>query len=93
MPNFHEGYCTDDNARAFILCNLLDELGGQPPAETSTGSPPATSRFWPRHSNSSTGRFRNFMSHGREWLEAAGSEDSHARALWAVGTGAGRVAE
>ena len=33
VPNFHEGYCTDDNARAFILCNLLDELGGRPPAE------------------------------------------------------------
>ena len=28
VPNFHEGYCTDDNARAFILCNLLDEIGG-----------------------------------------------------------------
>ena len=26
----------------------------------------------------------------RQWLEAAGSEDSHARALWAAGTGAGR---
>ena len=33
VPNFHEGYCTDDNARAFILCTMLDELGGQPPAE------------------------------------------------------------
>src|SRR5512133_611361 len=33
VPNFHEGYCTDDNARAFILCNLLDELGDHPPAE------------------------------------------------------------
>ncbi len=31
VPNFHEGYCTDDNARAFILCNLLDELGGDRP--------------------------------------------------------------
>ena len=30
------------------------------------------------------------MSHGNEWLEVAGSEDSHARALWATGTGAGR---
>ena len=40
--------------------------------------------------NYDTGRFRNFMSHGRQWLEDAGSEDSHARALWAVGTGAGR---
>jgi hypothetical protein len=38
-----------------------------------------------------TGRFRNFMSYGREWLEATGSEDSHGRALWAAGTGAGRA--
>jgi hypothetical protein len=30
------------------------------------------------------------MSHGRQWLEEAGSEDSHARALWAAGIGAGR---
>ena len=40
--------------------------------------------------NHETGRFRNFMSHGRQWLEDAGSEDSHGRALWALGTGAGR---
>jgi len=40
--------------------------------------------------NRETGRFRNFMSHGRQWLEESGSEDSHARALWAAGTGAGR---
>jgi len=35
-------------------------------------------------------RFRNFMSHQRQWLERAGSEDSHARALWAAGTALGR---
>ena len=33
VPNFQEGYCTDDNARAFILCNLLEELGGRPPEQ------------------------------------------------------------
>ncbi len=27
IPNFLEGYCTDDNARAFILAVLLGELG------------------------------------------------------------------
>ena len=37
-----------------------------------------------------SGRFRNFMSHGRHWLEDKGSEDSHGRALWALGVGAGR---
>jgi hypothetical protein len=36
--------------------------------------------------NRETGRFRNFMSHSRQWLEETGSEDSHGRTLWALGT-------
>ena len=36
------------------------------------------------------GRFRNFMSYSRQWLEEIGSEDSHGRALWALGTVVGR---
>ena len=35
---------------------------------------------------SRTAAFRNFLSFDRRWLEEAGSEDSHARALWALGT-------
>jgi hypothetical protein len=27
LPNFTEGYCTDDNARAFLLTVLLEEVG------------------------------------------------------------------
>ena len=38
-----------------------------------------------------TGRFRNFMSYARVWLEDIGSEDSHGRALWALGVMAGRT--
>jgi hypothetical protein len=90
VPNFHEGYCTDDNARAFILCNLLYELGGQPPAEILGKLATNYLAFLAAALNYETGRFRNFMSHGRQWLEEAGSEDSHGRALWAVGVGAGR---
>ena len=30
VPNFSEGYCTDDNARAFILAVLLDEMEEEP---------------------------------------------------------------
>ncbi|MGA7317940.1 MAG: glycosyl transferase family 1, partial [Silvibacterium sp.] len=33
-----------------------------------------------------TGRFRNFLGYDRRWQEGAGSEDSHGRALWALGT-------
>jgi hypothetical protein len=31
-------------------------------------------------------RFRNFLGYDRHWMEAQGSEDSHGRALWALGT-------
>ena len=36
--------------------------------------------------NDKTGRFRNFLTYDRTWLEESGSEDSHGRALWSVGT-------
>ena len=47
-----------------------------------------TSRFaaFVQHAwNPDTGRFRNFMSFDRQWLEDKGSEDSHGRTLWALG--------
>ena len=90
VPNYHEGYCTDDNARAFLLCNLLDELGGRPPSHNLDRLATSYIAFLSAAMNRETGRFRNFMSHSRQWLEHSGSEDSHARALWAVGTGAAR---
>ena len=31
-------------------------------------------------------RFRNFLGYDRRWLEEQGSEDSHGRALWALGS-------
>ena len=82
VPNFHEGYCTDDNARAFILCNLLDETGGDSPLENLHRLATGYLAFLAAALNNQTGHFRNFMSHGRQWLEHAGSEDSHARALF-----------
>ena len=90
VPDFHHGYCTDDNARAFILCNLLDGLGGDPPRRNLNGLATTYLAFLAAALNHDTGRFRNFMSHGREWLEEGGSEDSHGRALWSLGTGAAR---
>jgi len=90
VPNFHEGYCTDDNARAFILCNLLDELSDQPSVEHLNKLATTYLAFLSAAFDYKTGRFRNFMSHTRHWMEDAGSEDSNARALWATGTGAGR---
>ncbi|MGK0186989.1 MAG: glycosyltransferase involved in cell wall biosynthesis [Verrucomicrobiales bacterium] len=90
VPNFHEGYCTDDNARAFILCNLLDELGDHPPSVSLNRLANSYLAFLAAAIECRTGRYRNFMSHGRQWLEAVGSEDSQGRAVWATGLGAGR---
>jgi hypothetical protein len=91
VPNFHEGYCTDDNARAFILGTLLDEVGNEHPSENLNTHLTSYLAFLAAALNYETGLFRNFMSHGRQWLEESGSEDSHARALWALGVGAGRA--
>jgi glycosyltransferase involved in cell wall biosynthesis len=87
VPNFEEGYCTDDNARAYILTVLLDQAGGD--ANERRLSTIYLSFLWHAF-NPSNCRFRNFMSYDRRWLEDQGSEDSHARALWALGTALGR---
>ena len=88
VPNYHEGYCTDDNARAFIFTVLLQEMGDAP-AEIEKLSSSYLAFLWYAF-DANTCRFRNFMNHHREWIERSGSEDSHARALWAVGTALGR---
>lgn len=88
VPNFHEGYCTDDNARAFIFTVMLEELGLRT-SEVERLSSSYLAFLWYGF-DGNTGRFRNFMSYSRKWLELHGSEDSHARALWAVATALGR---
>lgn len=90
VPDYTHGYCTDDNARAFILCNLLDEPDGRRLDRSLDALASSYLAFLASALNRDTGRFRNFMSHGRQWLEPAGSEDSHGRALWALGVGAAR---
>ncbi|MDB6149213.1 MAG: glycosyl transferase group 1 [Chthoniobacter sp.] len=88
VPNYHEGYCTDDNARAFIFTVLLRQIGDAHPDIEKLESSYLAFLWYAFDAN--TCRFRNFMNHHREWIERAGSEDSHARALWAVGTALGR---
>jgi glycosyltransferase involved in cell wall biosynthesis len=88
VPNFSEGYCTDDNARAFILAVLLDELGEEP--EELLGVATTTAAFLHHAFDAKTKRFHNHLSFDRRWLDEHGSEDCHGRALWALGIGVGR---
>jgi glycosyltransferase involved in cell wall biosynthesis len=84
VPNRNEGYCTDDNARALIVSVLLEEIGGEPEKVADELSSRYLAFLWQAY-NKEAGRFRNFMSYDRRWLEEIGSEDSHARGLWALG--------
>lgn len=90
VPNLAEGYCTDDNARALILCCSLRDAGAPAPMGVVAQLETTFLAFLASAMNTSGGRCRNFMSHSRQWLEEAGSEDSHGRALWALGTGTHR---
>jgi glycosyltransferase involved in cell wall biosynthesis len=92
VPRYDEGYCVDDNARALMLMTLLEDAGSDDPKLVRNLS----SRYLAFVSNAFNrplGRFRNFMSHSRVWREEQGSEDSHGRALWALGTVVGRSAD
>jgi glycosyltransferase involved in cell wall biosynthesis len=88
VPNFSEGYCTDDNARAFILAVLLAELGEEPEFAKTLAT---TSAAFLHHAfDPKTKRFHNHMSFERGWLDAQGSDDCQGRAIWALGIGVGR---
>jgi len=89
VPRYEDGYCLDDNARALILTSLLEEAATEPIATVR----PLASRYtaFVRHAfDVDRGRFRSVMSYSRQWLDAVGSEESHGRALWALGTVLGR---
>ena len=88
VPKFSEGYCTDDNARAFVLAVLLGELGEDPEAVRKLAT---TSGAFLQHAFiPQTQRFHNLLSFDRRWLDEQGSEDSQGRALWALGICVGR---
>ncbi|HEV8039717.1 MAG TPA: glycosyltransferase family 4 protein [Bryobacteraceae bacterium] len=88
VPNFSEGYCTDDNARAFILAVLLSELGEDPESARTLAT---TSAAFLHHAfDLKTKRFHNHMSFERGWLDPKGSDDCQGRAIWALGIGVGR---
>ncbi len=88
VPNFAEGYCTDDNARAFLFALQMEELGEE--SENVRKLATTSAAFLYHAFIPSTGRFHNHMSFERQWLDEQGSEDCHGRALWALGAGVGR---
>jgi glycosyltransferase involved in cell wall biosynthesis len=84
IPDRSHGYCTDDNARALLVAAF-----GQTYLPTNGWGLDALSGhylgFLLFAFNPEEGRFRNFMTYSRQWMEAVGSEDAHGRALWSLG--------
>ncbi len=82
VPNYSHGYTTDDNARALLVGILLDELG----YHKSLALASRYLAFLGFAFNTGNRRFRNVLDYQRQWVEDAGSDDSHGRAIWALGT-------
>src|SRR6202521_3952466 len=101
IPKYSEGYATDDNARALIFTVLLEQMEkeqtekepqdqiGQLDSQISNSAGLYLS-FLEHAFNPAKGRFKNFLRYDRRWNESVGSEDSHGRALWGLGTVLGR---
>lgn len=83
VPDRRFGYTTDDNARALIMALMLYKKYKKKVYMQ------LVYRFsaFILHAQNSEGRFRNFMTYEKIWLEEEGSEDCFGRCLWALGYG------
>jgi glycosyltransferase involved in cell wall biosynthesis len=92
VPRYADGYCLDDNARALLAMALIEDAG----VEDANVVRALGSRYlaFVSHAfNVDQMRFRNFLTHARTWAEECGSDDSHGRALWALGAVVGRSSD
>ena len=100
IPNYGEGYTTDDNARALIFAVSLEQVTSDNPgnrgsaaSKSSADLPSRYLSFLEHAFNPANGRFKNFLALDRRWNESQGSQDCHGRALWGLGTVLGRSAD
>jgi len=82
VPDWHHGYCTDDNSRALVAALMHYDLHQD---DTVLPLADAYLAFLHYAFNREARRFHNFMSFDRRWLDEVGSEDVHGRTLWALG--------
>ncbi len=84
VPNRSTGYCTDDVSRAFmVVLAKLDIDANDAMAQRMAG----VYLSFLHDAQIDDGRFHNFMSYERTWLDAVGTHDSVGRALWSLGYG------
>lgn len=83
IPDRRHGYCLDDNARAMMLAVELKSEGIE--TDRATRIADTCAAFVDSAWDEDRAAFRNFMGYQRNWLEETGSQDSHGRAVWALG--------
>lgn len=84
VPNRKTGYCTDDVGRAFIVTLQSLQLA---PRDELADRLASTYLAFLEDAQLEDGRFHNFMSYERSWLDEVGTQDSIGRAVWALGYG------
>ncbi len=84
VPNRSTGYCTDDVARAFMVALARLRLV---PGEPDAARLASIYLAFLMDAQLEDGRFHNFMSYARTWLDEVGTHDSCGRAIWALGYG------
>ncbi|HET9802522.1 MAG TPA: hypothetical protein VFP96_04755, partial [Candidatus Acidoferrum sp.] len=92
VPNYPEGYSTDDNARALIVAIEAEEVAHSLLVSSQELAARYLAFLWLAFDPASK-RFRNCLSYEHQWQEQTGSEDSHGRALWGLGTVLGRSSD
>lgn len=80
-PNRGEGYTTDDNARALIVCTKHSKLDRT--LEIVRLADIYLSFLY--HMQMKDGRLHNYLGYDRRFLDDVGSDDSLGRTLWACG--------
>jgi hypothetical protein len=82
VPNRSTGYCTDDVARALMVVLARMRLS---PKDARADRLATVYLSYLADAQLLDGRFHNFMSYGRQWLDAVGTRDSNGRAIWSLG--------
>jgi glycosyltransferase involved in cell wall biosynthesis len=81
LPNYHEGYCLDDNARALLAMTMAAEQG----FKNETSSLAEVYLTFIHFMQEKNGWFHNFLSFERKILDEECSEDAYGRTMWALG--------
>lgn len=80
-PDPKYGYCIDDNARALKFVVRAHRIAG----DSAVLPLVYTYLSFIRYAQTADGRFHNFMSFDRRWLDPVGSDDSFGRTIMGLG--------